>query len=51
MAPPAIEGAAFKKNCGSNAWTIIDGTPLDIKDHSGGHSRLIQRLSNQYAKS
>jgi hypothetical protein len=40
MAPKALEGAAFEKDCRPDAGTIVDGEPLDVEDHAFGDTHV-----------
>ena len=39
VAPPARQGTAFEKNRGPNAWAIVQGIALDVKEEAGGFPR------------
>ena len=48
MAPRTVHGAAFKKDGGADAWSVMDGKTLDVKYES---LRLLQRLFNLHFNS
>jgi len=34
VTPDAGKGATFQENSGADAWSVVNGKPLDIEDHS-----------------